>query len=152
MNEKNWGECITEGSAIVSSQDIKKANSLKRTAEGRIAFFDKQEITETNADYIFEGVYTSLIEVLHSLLITEGYKVSNHICLGYYLRDILNRKNLFRVFADLRYKRNSIIYYGKGMDFDVGKDAIEKCKRLIRELKKIIKEKFEKSPKGYKGV
>jgi len=38
------------------------------------------------------------------------------------------------LFDDLRFKRNSLTYYGKRMDFETAKQAIEKCKRLIREL------------------
>jgi len=102
-----------------------------------MSFFRGLNITKENVDYIFEGFYTSLIEIIHSLLITKGFKVENHICLGFYLRDILKRENLFRDFDDLRFKRNSIVYYGKGMDLDIGKDAIKKCKKLIKEIKDI---------------
>lgn len=135
MDEKNWEECINKDSAIHTKEDLKKSDSLRKTAEGRIIFFEKLQVTQENVNYIFEGFYTSLIEILHSLVISKGYRVSNHICLGYYLRDILNKQQLYRIFDDLRYKRNSIVYYGKGMDFNVGADAIEKCKKIIKELK-----------------
>lgn len=50
---------------------------------------------------------------------------------------------LFRLFDDLRYKRNSLVYYGKEMDFEVAKDSIEKAKKLIKGLKKIVKVKIK---------
>ena len=134
MKESNWEECMHEGSAISITEDLKKADSLRKTAKGRIIFFEKLPITQENVNYIFEGFYTSLIEILHSLVISKGYKVSNHICWGYYLRDILNKQQLYRIFDDLRYKRNSVVYYGKGMDLSVGIDAIEKCKKIWKEL------------------
>jgi hypothetical protein len=133
----NWQDCLNENSALHSSKDIKKAESLLKTAEGRIKYIQNQKITKENANYIFEGLYSSIIEILHAIVIKQGFKVNNHMCLGYYLRDILNRENLFRTFDDLRYKRNSLIYYGKEMDFDVAKDSIEKSRKLIKELKEI---------------
>jgi len=60
----------------------------------------------------------------------------NHLCLGFYLRDVLNREDLFQIFDDLRYKRNSLTYYGSRMDFETAKGAIVGCKRIIKELQK----------------
>jgi hypothetical protein len=50
------------------------------------------------------------------------------------MKDILKREDLYRMFDDIRFKRNSLIYYGSRMDFDTAKDAIEKCKKIIKEL------------------
>jgi len=103
---------------------------------------EKQEINPESASYIFEGFYTSAIEILHALIINYGYKVSNHICLGYYLRDKLKRNDLFNIFDDLRYKRNSIVYYGKEMEFEIAKKSIVDSKNLIKELNIILKGKL----------
>jgi hypothetical protein len=54
------------------------------------------------------------------------------------LRDVINENELFRIFDDCRYKRNSLVYYGRHMDFDIAKEAIEKCKKLIIDVKKKI--------------
>ena len=71
--------------------------------------------------------------------VLEGYKVNNHICLGYYLRDVLERNDLFRLFDDCRFKRNSLVYYGKQMDFDIAKEAIDNCIKLIEKIRLLIK-------------
>ncbi len=143
MKETNWDECILENSALSVSRDVKKSESLLKISAGRIKFLEKQEINPENASYIFEGFYTSTIEILHALIINYGYKVSNHICLGYYLRDKLKRNDLFNIFDDLRYKRNSIVYYGKEMEFEIAKEAIVKSKNLIKELNIILKGKLK---------
>ena len=70
-----------------------------------------------------------------------GYKVNNHICLGYFLRDKLDKKSLFRLFDDCRYKRNSLMYYGRKMDFETAKSAIKKCEQLMDELLLLIDKK-----------
>ena len=81
---------------------------------------------------------------MHALVLLHGYKVGNHICLGYYLRDILQKHDLFRIFDDCRSKRNSLIYHGRKMDYETAKYAIEKNKKLIVELNNILDAALEK--------
>jgi hypothetical protein len=132
MKESNWGDCLTTNSAKAITPDVRRAESLKETAEERIRLVAK--ITEKNCNFVFEDYYTSLLELLQSITFKKGYNILNHVCLGFYLRDILKREDLFLLFDDLRYKRNSLTYYGKRMDFETAKQAIEKCKRIIKEL------------------
>ena len=142
MNEEStWEDCVETNSSIKVSPDKPKAKSLIDTAVGRKEYLRGNEIKETSANYIFEGYYSSVLELLHALLLFRGHKVTNHICSGYYLRDVLNRNDLFRLFDDCRFKRNSLIYYGRKMDFVTGEDAIVKSKKLIQELQKLIAEK-----------
>lgn len=82
----------------------------------------------------------SLLEIIHAVVLRKGWKVENHVCLGFYLRDIVKRVELFRVFDDARYKRNGLIYYGKKIDFDIAKETIIKVKNIIKELKDISNE------------
>ncbi len=138
--ESRWKDCLESNSSIRISPDKAKARSLMDTAVGRNEFLNKNDVNESSANYIFEGYYSSVLEMLHAMLLIKGYKVSNHICLGYYLRDVLNRNKLFQTYDDCRFKRNSLIYYGRKMDFDTAKATIGKCKILIEELNKIIRE------------
>lgn len=137
MKESSWGECLNYSSAIKITPDKEKAASLIETAEERISA-SLRELTGKNANYIFEDYYSSILELIHALVLVKGYKVNNHLCLGYYLRDVLKNDELFRLFDDCRFKRNSLVYYGKRMDFETAKDTIEKAKKLIKELRKII--------------
>ncbi len=140
MKESNWEECLETNSSVKISSNISKVKSLKDTALGRIEFLEKNKIDESNANYIFEAYYSSILELMHGIILLEGYKVSNHICLGYYLRDIMKEENLFRLFNDCRYKRNSLVYYGRKMDFEVAKEAICKSKDLIKMLLNMLEE------------
>ena len=133
-------EYFDSTSSLKISHDPAKARSLVDTAKGRIEFLKSTSLAENNANYIFEGYYSSALEMLHALVLQEGYKVSNHLCLGYYLRDVLEKDHLFMVFDDCRYKRNSLVYYGRKMDFETAKIAIEKCLRLIKEIDLLLKE------------
>ncbi len=140
--ESSWEECIDANWSLKVSPDRAKARSLVETAHGRNEFLKENTIKESNACYVFEGYYSCLLEIVHSLVILDGFNVRNHICLGYYLRDVLNRDDLFRLFDDCRFKRNSLVYYGRRMDFDIAQEAIEKCMRLIEELDLLIDEKI----------
>ncbi len=132
MKEANWNDCITNNSAKKISPDIKRAESLTETAKERISLV--KEINEKNCNFVFEDYYTSLLELLQAMTFKKGFNILNHICLGYYLRDILKREDLYRIFDDMRYKRNSLTYYGSRMDFETAKQIIEKCKKIIKEL------------------
>ena len=137
MKEASWNDCIENNSAKEVSPNTGRANSLIETAEERISII--KYVNEKNCNFVFEDYYTSLLELLQAFVVKKGYNILNHLCLGYYLRDILKREDLYRVFDDLRYKRNSLTYYGNRMDIDTAKQAIEKCKKLITEIKGFLK-------------
>lgn len=138
--EASWDECIEANSSVRRAPNISKVKSLIDTAIGRIDYVSKNELNENSINYVFEDYYSSLSEFMHALVILKGYNVYNHICLGFFLRDVINRQDLFRLFDDCRTKRNSLVYYGKKMDFETATSVIEKAKKLIEELDKIIQE------------
>ncbi|MEK6937959.1 MAG: hypothetical protein AABX04_02850 [Nanoarchaeota archaeon] len=137
-NETDWEECLETSSSVRVSPNPAKARSLIDTAMGRIVFLSENQIKENNANYLLESYYSSVIELLHALVVLEGYSVGNHICLGYYLRDIMDKPELYRLFDDCRIKRNGLVYYGRRMDFDTAKIGIEKCQKLIKELNVLL--------------
>ncbi|MFH0701299.1 MAG: hypothetical protein V2A62_02595 [Candidatus Woesearchaeota archaeon] len=139
--ESDWEECLETTSSVRVSPDPAKARSLIDTAKGRIIFLSENIIKESNANYLFEFYYSSALELLHALLLFDGYSVGNHICLGYYLRDILVKPELYRLFDDCRIKRNGLVYYGRKMDFETAKSGIDKCKKLVHETNLLLKEK-----------
>ena len=137
MKEHNWKNCLETNSSRIITPDKRKVKSLIDTTKGRNEFLDQNNINENNANYIFEGYYSSLLELLHALLLKNGYKVLNHICIGYYIRDFLSKQDLFRQFDDCRFKRNTLIYYGRKMDFIIAKEAIIKCQTLIKNIQEL---------------
>ena len=111
---------------------MNRAKSLVETANERISLI--KEIAVKNCNFVFEDYYTSLLELLQAMTFKNGYNILNHICLGLYLRDVLKREDLYLLFDDVRFKRNSLTYYGNRMDYGTAKQAIEKCKRIIKGL------------------
>ncbi|MFT4312045.1 MAG: hypothetical protein ACMXYF_02350, partial [Candidatus Woesearchaeota archaeon] len=114
--------------------------NLEKTASNRISFLETNK-DERFLNYVFEGYYSSLIELLHAKLLLDGFKVENHICIGYYIRDVLKDVSLFQLFDDFRYKRNSLIYYGKEMDDIVVKKTLHKMVKTIKEVQNILLDK-----------
>ena len=133
MKETNWNDCLINKSAKTITPDIKRAESLIETAKERIVLIN--EINEKNCNFVFEDYYTSLLELLQAMTFKKGYNILNHVCLGFYLRDVLKREDLYLLFEDLRFKRNSLTYYGSRMDYETAKQAINKCQKIIKEFK-----------------
>ena len=133
-DEGDWNECIENNSSLTVSPDHAKARSLIDTAKGRVLFLERCTLDPMSCNYLFEGYYSSILELLHARLLQDGFKVLNHICLGYYLRDVMGDSGLYRIFDDCRYKRNSLVYYGRKMDFEVARDAIKNGKKLFAHL------------------
>lgn len=130
MKEASWADCIDSCAAKKGTPDNAKANSLAATAHARLAFLN-QPLTDANANFVFEGMYTSLLELLHAYLLRQGYRVDNHVCIGFYVRDVLRKHALFRAFDDFRYKRNGLVYYGKHLPFSVAEETIGRLREII---------------------
>ena len=142
--DSSWDECCFNSHAITISADGQKAKSLVETAKARVDFIKKSVIDGANARFVFEAYYTSAVEMLHALTILEGFKVENHICLGFYIRDILKNEELFLAFDRCRFNRNSVVYYGKAIDKETAILSIAKAKKVMQETGKLIEEKLRK--------
>ena len=80
MKETSWKDCIESNSSISISKNKAKAKSLIETASGRNEFLSKIKVNKDSANYIFESYYSSIVELMHSLVLLNGYKINNHIC------------------------------------------------------------------------
>ncbi|MFT4309661.1 MAG: hypothetical protein ACMXYL_04190 [Candidatus Woesearchaeota archaeon] len=135
MKEADWEDCLYNNTARIISPDCGRARSLIETADERISLIN--EVNERNCNFVFEDYYASIVEIIQARLFLLGFNVLNHVCLGFYLRDVMNRDDLFNIYDDLRYKRNSLTYYGTRMDYATAKQAIMLSKKMIKELKEL---------------
>lgn len=135
MKETNWDDCLTNRTVRTISPDRNRAKSLLETANERIGLII--DINPRNCNFVFEDYYTSILEMFQAIAFQQGYNILNHMCLGLFIKEVLNREDLYNMFDDLRYKRNSLTYYGNRMDYETAKQAIERCKRIISELNKL---------------
>ncbi len=134
----DWNRCIEESNAVKITPNRKRTEFLLKRAAETLEALDKITITDKNISVFFANYYDALLETLHALMYAKGYKVTNHYCLGYYVRDVLNEKELFHVIDRARSVRNSIIYYGESFDKEILLELTGDIKDSVKKLGKII--------------
>jgi hypothetical protein len=67
----------------------------------------------------------------------KGYNILDHLSIGYYIKDILKRQDIFELFDKYRKIRNNIIYYGKTIDYSTSQEALNDLRELYEFVKKI---------------
>ncbi len=134
----DWNQCIEETNAVKISPNRNRAEFLLRRAEETIEVLKNIVITDKNIRVFFVNYYDALLETLHAMMYANGYKVKNHYCLGYYVRDNLKERELFAIIDRARSVRNSIIYYGESFDKEILLKLINDIKDSINRLKKLI--------------
>jgi hypothetical protein len=119
---------------------IKKTFVNKELIKSLIEMSDNHEkvvlsivLNKENISSYVSLAYDSLREVLEAVCISNGYKVTSHICLGELSRNLIENFR-FDDFDRFRYIRNGISYYGTQIDLNQGKEIIKK----MFEMKKII--------------
>jgi hypothetical protein len=134
----DWNNCLDEGNSVKITANKKRAAFLVKQAENTLSVLYKIKIDESNASVFFTNYYDALLELLHAMMYAEGYKVKNHYCLGYYLRDVMKDHRSFDVFDRSRQLRNSTIYYGDIFEKAVLLEAIKQIKLTFIRLRKKI--------------
>ena len=135
----DWKTCMDEGNSLKITPDRKRAQFLTKNAKNTLNVLEKIKLNEENTSVFFANYYDALLETMHAIMYAHGYKVKNHYCLGYYLRDILQDRESFEIFDRARTIRNSIIYYGNLFEKIVLEDLIKQMISTMRKLKTNIK-------------
>ena len=98
------------------------------------------KVTETNISAYVSLAYDALRELLEAFCILKGYKVLSHLCIGELLKDLIDKFD-YEEFDRMRYIRNGINYYGQNIEFEQGKEIINKIFSMKNKiLKKYLKE------------
>ena len=109
----DWNNCVESSIAIKVSPNRERSLSLLKSAKNTARFVTSIGIDESNAPILLKNYYEALLELVHSLLYKKGYKVLDHVCAGYFIRDVIEDVESFRIFDKYRKIRNSIVYYGE---------------------------------------
>jgi len=131
-------DCMRKGMIRKTKVDSELIQSLLEMADIKEKAVKSAKIDEQNISAYVSMAYDSLREVLEALCVHHGYKVLSHICMGELLRSKIEDFE-FEEFDRMRYIRNSINYYGKKIDFQQGKEIIEKIFALKRKMAVLIK-------------
>ena len=131
-------ECKNKGFIKITTINKSKALSLIEISDIKEDTIKHIKLDSKNINAYFPMAYDSLREVLEAFCLLRGFNVTNHICLGELIKD-LKKDFDFISFDRFRYARNGINYYGSKIDFDQGKEMINK----MFEMKKLIKKEIK---------
>ena len=113
-------------------------SSLIKTSQNKLDSEKKLELSEVTSGAKIYLLYDSLRELLEALAIKNGFKIYNHECYTYFLKEILNESIKGDEFDELRKIRNSINYYAKDVSVEEAKDILERIAKLREEILNVI--------------
>ena len=135
----DFNECIKKRIAKEVKEDKELMASLIKTSQNKFDSEKKLELSEVTSSSKISLLYDSLRELLEALAIKNGYKIYNHECYTYFLKEILNESIKGTEFDELRKIRNSINYYAKDISIEEAKEVLERIRKLRVEIVKLLK-------------
>jgi hypothetical protein len=136
----DFNECLKKKVAKEIHQDKELIDSLLKTSKNKFYSENELKLNEVTAASKISLLYDSLRELLEALAIKSGYKIYNHECYTYFLKEILNESFKGDEFDDLRKIRNSINYYAKDISVEEAKEVLKRIAKLRMEILKLIEE------------
>lgn len=115
-------DCFKKGFIKKTSKNLDLVNSLIEMSDIKEETVKTAVLNNRNVSAYVSMAYDSARQILEGICILKGYKVVNHVCLGKLLVNDID----YVEFERYRYIRNSINYYGHMIDFEQGKELIEK--------------------------
>ena len=135
----DFNECLKKRIAKEIKEDKELIASLLKTSQNKLESEKKLELNEVTSSSKISLLYDSLRELLEALAIRKGYKIYNHECYTYFLKEIINESSKGDEFDKLRTIRNSINYYAKEISVEEAIDVIERIKKLREEILGLLK-------------
>jgi len=130
----DWANCLKNRIAKEIGIDLELIESLKKTSRNKLLSMEKLSLDNSTAASKISLAYDSLREILEALAVKRGYKIYNHECYTYFLKEVLNELAKGDEFDELRKTRNNINYYGKEISIKEAKEILEKIKKLREEI------------------
>lgn len=130
-------ECFRKGLIKKTRIDEELIKSLIEMADINEMTVKNARIDTLNTSSYVSLAYSSLRQVLEAICVSRGYKVISHICVSELMRSLFEDFD-YDEFDRLRYIRNSINYYGTKVEFEQGKEIINK----IFTTKKLLLSKY----------
>ncbi len=135
----DFNECIKKRIVKEVKEDKELIISLIKTSKNKLESEKKLELNEVTSGSKISLLYDSLREILEALAIKNRYKIYNHECYTYFLKEILNESVKGDEFDELRKIRNSINYYAKDISVDEAKDVLKRIIKLREEVVELLR-------------
>ncbi len=135
----DFEECIKKRIAKEITKDEELIKSLLKTSKNKLDSEGKLELDEITSVSKISLLYDSLRGLLESLALKNGFKIYNHECYVYFLKEILNKNIIAEEFDELRKIRNSINYYGKEIFIKEAKEILKRITDLRLGILDLLK-------------
>jgi len=135
----DFEECIKKRIVKEVTKDEDLIKSLLKTSQNKLNSEKKLSLDEITSASKISLLYDSLRELLEALALKNEFKIYNHECYTYFLKEVLNKNWIAEEFDDLRKIRNSINYYGKEISVPEAKEVLEKLMNLRKKVLEILK-------------
>ncbi|MCD6575762.1 MAG: hypothetical protein J7K73_01225 [Nanoarchaeota archaeon] len=131
-------DCLESGNVRRGSQDKNLAKARLNMAknklrDARILLKNKGSIAN-----VFTLYYDAFLETAHAIAAINGFKIYNHECITYFLKEFINESDIGSLFEECRKLRNKINYYGETLEDAVGKRLIQKITNAIKRMQQHI--------------
>jgi len=141
----DFKDCMRRRLAKDIREDEPLAASLLKTSKNKADSMERLELNEVTASSKISLAYDSLRELLEALAVRSGYKIYNHECYVYFLKEVLKESSIAEEFDELRRVRNNINYYAKDISIGEAKVVLKRIKLLRdRTLKLLGRIKFKR--------
>ncbi|MBU2589175.1 MAG: hypothetical protein KKB39_00255 [Nanoarchaeota archaeon] len=133
----DWKGCIKKNLVKEIKVDENLIKSLISSAKVKI---DAEESIEGKfSEPKISLIYDALRMFLEALALKNKYKIYNHECYVFFLKEILKKSDFAYQFDKARKIRNAINYYGKRISEKESRQIIKEIKLLIKELQNLLK-------------
>ncbi len=129
--------CKRKGFIRRTTPNRELAKSLVEMSKIKEKTVIASKLDKENISAYIPMAYDSLREILEAVGIMNSFKVTSHICMEKLLATIYPKIN-WEEFDRFRYTRNSINYYGEKVDFEQGRELIDKMFLLKKDILLIL--------------
>lgn len=143
MKITDWKSCKDTLTAKSIKPDEGLIKSLLETSREKMLSSEMLKMSRVTAASKFTLAYDSLREALEALAVRKGYKIYNHECYTYFLKEIIGESSKGDEFDSIRITRNRVNYYGKKL----GPDQAQKFIKRINILRNFALNLLSKVPK-----
>ena len=141
MNKNtDWKSCVDSLTAKKIKPDEEKIKSLLKASKRKLESEERLGMDEVTSTSKFSLAYESLRELLEALAIKNGYKIYNHECYTYFLKEVLNQSEKGDDFDAIRKVRNGVNYYAKELPPQQAEKIIKQAKELRNFINKLLEE------------
>ena len=98
----DWKDCIKKRIAKAVGIDLDLIESLTKTSYNKLLSEEKLSLDSSTSGSKISLAYDSLRELLEALTIKQGFKIYNHECYAYFLKEILEESIKGDEFDELR--------------------------------------------------